>query len=53
MDEDDRKKKICNSKDDDDDDNVGGDSEMLLNKGVGQANLDINVFQEIKTTHLG
>ena len=43
---------------DDDDDcpiiyDVGGDSEMLLNKGVGQANLDINVFQEIKTTHLG
>lgn len=53
MDEDDRKKKVCNSKDDDDDDDVGGDSEMLLNKGVGQANLDINVFQEIKTTHLG
>lgn len=57
-DDDDDDDKDEDEDDDDDDDcpiiyDVGGDSEMLLNKGVGQANLDINVFQEIKTTHLG
>lgn len=57
-DDDDDDKDENEDEDDDDDDcpiiyDVGGDSEMLLNKGVGQANLDINVFQEIKTTHLG
>ena len=57
-DDDDDDDKDEDEDDDDDDDcpiiyDVGGDSEMLLNKGVGQANLDINVFQDIKTTHLG